>query len=232
MRSCTIDVSQLQTWKWLEEDIVSKLPFLLIAAYLFTTFASFAADVAPPENLVTNADSDLYMSDATYFPAQGAKAVVLVPGFIFNKESWFPLAKTLQEKGIASLAISGKSPNHVRHAIQQLARRGHLEVILVGASSGGEAVLNAMEQVTSVAGVRKVVLLSPVRGNPLDDSEAEKLFIASSDEKAMANVQRLFDGSLEPKSLYPVEGKAHAQFLLFGENKDKVSSMIIEFIEK
>ncbi|MFA3918806.1 hypothetical protein [Ruegeria hyattellae] len=62
------------------------------------------------------------MSDAAYYPADGDKAVVFVPSFIFNKESWKKLATRLQDEGIASVAISAKSENPIRRAIQELTR--------------------------------------------------------------------------------------------------------------
>ena len=207
-----------------------KLLGLLSILSLLSTPASADKIKSAPEFLETNSGDYLYMSDAAYFPAEGDKAVIWVPGFIFNKESWFKMAKTLQGEGVASLAVSGKTANHVRSAVQQLARRGHLDIVLVGGSSGAAAVLNAMEQVTSMSGVSGVVMLSAVRGNPIDDSPVRKLFIVSKDEKSMTKVQALYDGSQEPKELVVLDGKAHAQFMLFGKDKAKVTNLIKDFI--
>lgn len=182
------------------------------------------------ETLETGVDSAFYMSDAMYFPAEGDKAVVFVPGFIFNKESWKKLATKMQEQGIASIAISAKSENPVRRAIQELTRRGHGNITLIGGSSGAAAILNTMEQVVSTDSVTGVVLLSPVRGNPMDDQPIKKLFIVSEDEKSFEKVQALHSASMEPKTFLPIPGKAHAQFLFYGPDKSTVESAILEFV--
>lgn len=200
---------------------------LLVAAGIMTAGIVHAQQ---PQSLETGTDSAFYMSDAAYYPADGARAVVFVPGFIFNKESWKRLASKLQEQGIASVAISAKSENPIRRAIQELVRRGHKEVILVGGSSGAAAILNTMEQITSTAVVSGVVLMSPVRGNPMDDQPVEKLFIVSEGERSFEKVQTLHEGSMEPKTLMTIPGKAHAQFLFYGPNKAEVETAIVEFV--
>ena len=187
-----------------------------------------------PELLNTSIDDELYISDAAYFPAEGEKAVVWVPGFIFNKESWFKIAKSLQAEGIASMAITGNSVNHVRSALQQLARRGHRDFILVGGSRGAKAVLNMVDRVFTTTFVTGVVTISAVGGNPIDDFNRSiplrKLFIVSEDEKHLSTVQALYDESKEPKQLVVIPGEAHAQFLFYGPDKAEVESLIRNFI--
>jgi beta-lactamase regulating signal transducer with metallopeptidase domain len=187
-----------------------------------------------PELLNTSVDYDLYVSDAAYFPAKGKRAVVWVPGFIFNKESWFKMAKSLQAEGVASMAISGNSVNNVRSALQQLARRGHKDFILVGGSRGAKAILNMVDRVFTTSFVTGVVTMSAVGGNPIDDFNRSvplrKLFIVSEKEKHMGTVQALYDESMEPKKLVVIPGKAHAQFLFYGPDKAKVEALIKNFI--
>lgn len=202
--------------------------FVLLAVAGMT--ASTVSHAQQSEMLETGTDSPLYMSDAAYYPADGKRAVVFVPGFIFNKESWKTLAITLQKEGIASVAISAKSENPIRRAIQELVRRGHRDVVLVGGSSGAAAILNTMEQVASVSVVSGVVLMSPVRGNPMDDQPVAKLFIVSEGEKSFETVQALHDGSMEPKTLMAIPGTAHAQFLFYGPAKAEVNAAIVEFV--
>jgi len=173
---------------------------ILLAAALAAGSPAFADK---PETLQTGTDSAFYMSDAAYYPASGDVAVVFVPGFIFNKESWKKLATRLQKDGVASVAISAKSENPIRRAIQELTRRGHKNVVLVGGSSGAAAILNTMEQVVATDTVSGVVLMSPVRGNPMDDH----------------------------KTIMAIPGKAHAQFLFFGPDKEMVSDAIVEFVK-
>ena len=187
-----------------------------------------------PELLNTGVDDELYVSDAAYFPTNGKRAVVWVPGFIFNKESWFEMAKSLQAEGVASMAISGKSINNIRSALQQLARRGHKDFILVGGSRGAQAILNMVDQVFTTSFVSGVVTLSAVGGNPIDDFNRSvplrKLFIVSEKEKHMGTVQALYDESMDPKELVVIPGEAHAQFLFFGPDKAKVEALIKNFI--
>ncbi len=208
--------------------------FLSLAAWVSAISTIAAAETAKtnPELLQTAPGDYLYVSDAAFYPAEGQRAVVWVPGRIFNKESWARLAKALQEKGVASIALSGKTENHVRNAIQQLVRRGYKDVILVGGSSGGAAVLNTMEQVSSIDPVSGVIMLSPVRGNPMDDQPVRKLFIVSEDEKLFEKVRSIHGGSMEPKELMIIPGKAHAQFLLFGADAEAVTQRIFDFILK
>lgn len=194
-------------------------------------FVASIAEAQDTQTLETGIDSAFYMSDATYYPTNGAKGVVFVPGFIFNKESWKKLATQLQGEGIASVTISAKSENPIRRAIQELTRRGHSNIVLVGGSSGAAAILNTMEQVVSTDTVSGVVLLSPVRGNPMDDQPVEKLFIVSENEKSFDKVQALHDASMEPKSIMTLPGKAHAQFLFFGQDKAEVEGAIVAFVK-
>ena len=203
---------------------------ILATLTLTAAIAVSAAYADQTEILETGTDSAFYMSDAAYFPAMGDKAVVFVPGYIFNKESWKKMATKLQGQGIASITISTKSENPIRRAIQELTRRGHKNILLVGGSSGAAAILNTMEQITATDPVSGVVLMSPVRGNPMDDQPVAKLFIVSEGEKSFEKVQNLYEGSMEPKSIMAIPGKAHAQFLLFGPDKAEVEAAIVEFI--
>jgi len=206
--------------------------FAVLVLGLIAGGAAAGEKHADPELLETGTSSLLYMSDAVYYPADGDRAVVWVPGFIFNKESWAQQAKALQEKGVASLAISGKTEEHVREALREARRRGHSDIILVGGSSGAAAVLNTMERVVATDFVTGVVTLSAVRGNPLDSRSVRKLFIVSEDEKSFSKVQALHQGSAEPKELLTVPGSAHAQFLFFGPDKDMVSAKLFDFLTK
>jgi pimeloyl-ACP methyl ester carboxylesterase len=180
------------------------------------------------KDVVTGPDSGFYLSDATYFHADGIQAVVFVPGFIFNKESWFKLAKPLQKHGVASVSLSGKTVENVKAGIQLLKEKGFKEIVLVGGSSGAAAILQALS--SRVEGVTKVVTLSAVRGNPIADKSIKKLFVVSKGEKSFTKVQGFYNASSEPKSLKVFEGKKHAQFLLFSQHKKELTNIMKEFI--
>lgn len=201
---------------------------LTTCCLLQVSLATAASKSAKPEMITTNVDSDLYVSDAAYFHAEGKRAAVLVPGFIFNKESWFRLAKPLQKLGVASLALNAKTVDSVNAAIKLLKEKGFKEIILVGGSSGAAAVLKIMSK--EVAGVTKVVTLSAVRGNPIADKNVKKLFIVSKDEKSYAKVNGFHEESAEPKTLKVFEGSKHAQFLFFSKHKKELMKILTDFI--
>ncbi len=208
--------------------MVKNIILMIVLIFAFKSADAFATEEKEIEIIVTNSDSELYVSDAAYFPADNQQAVVFVPGFIFNKESWFNLAKTLQKKGVASLSISGKSILNVKAGILFLRNKGFKEICLVGGSSGAAAILNTLSSKTE--DVTKVVTLSPVRGTPLSDKNIKKLFIVSKDEKSFQTVQKFYDESTEPKSIKVFEGKEHAQFLFFSPYKDEITQLIVNFI--
>jgi len=201
---------------------------LATCSLLQVNFATAAPKSAKPEAITTNVDSGLYISDAAYFHAEGKRAAVLVPGFIFNKESWFRLAKPLQKLGVASLTLNAKSVDSVNAAIKLLKEKGFKEIILVGGSSGAAAVLKTMSK--EVAGVTKVVTLSAVRGNPIADKNVDKLFIVSKGEKSYTKVNDFYNESSEPKTLKVFEGNKHAQFLFFSEHKKELMKVLTNFI--
>ncbi len=66
------------------------LILIIVLIFSFTSADAFAAKATgkKPETIVTNSDSELYVSDAAFFPSDSQQAVVFVPGFIFNKESF------------------------------------------------------------------------------------------------------------------------------------------------
>lgn len=191
-------------------------------------YSGFTIAGVAPEALETNSNSELYVSDAAYFDAKGPQTVIFVPGFIFNKESWYRIAKPLQKRGVASLALSGNTVEHVRAGIQQLRDRGFNKITLVGGSSGAASVLNIMNE--DVEGVNKIVTLSAVRGNPVMSTDVEKLFVVSKEEKSYSKVNAFYEGSSQPKTLKVFDGSKHAQFLFFSQHKDAVSDLIMTFI--
>ncbi len=207
-----------------------KTTILTIALIFSFKSAAFAMTEKKPEFIVTNSDSEFYVSDAAFFPSDNQQAVVFVPGFIFNKESWFKLAKSLQKQSVASVSISGKSVSNVQAGISFLRDKGFKEICLVGGSSGAAAILNTIN--LKAEGVTKVVTLSAVRGTPISNKNIKKLFIVSEGEKSFQTVQKFYDGSTEPKSIKVFEGAKHAQFLFYSQHKDELTKLIMDFITK
>ncbi len=209
----------------------SILIFLGLSLLMSTTV--FAAKKKTHENIATDQDNGFYISDAAYFKATSGhskKAVVFVPGFIFNKESWFALAKKLQTQNISSLSVNGKTVAIIKTSIDYLKAKGYEDISLVGGSSGAAAVLATMKD--TIPEVTKIVVMSAVRGNPVEAQSTDKLFIVSKDEKSYSKVQGFYMGSAEPKQLKVFPGKSHAQFLFKSEHKDEVTKLILDFIKK
>lgn len=203
-----------------------------MAAMIFAASIASAAcaETPAPIELETGTESRFYSSDATYYPAQGRTGVVLVPDLIFSKESWADLARSLQQLGIPSVAISATSETPVRRAIQELVRRDHRDVVLLGGGMGAEVVLNTIEQVVSTDVVSGIVLLSPTGGNALGNASVDKLFVVADAAPGATVTQSLHEASAEPKTLVSVPGDAEGQFLLRGPEQERALSAILAFI--
>jgi pimeloyl-ACP methyl ester carboxylesterase len=191
------------------------------------SFSSVYAEENKIKQLKTGPKSELYISDAAFYKTKGERAIVFVPGFIFNKESWGFLASQFQSSGTASLAVNGKSATVVKAAVNFLNKKGYSEIVLVGGSSGAAAILEALP---NVSGVSKVVLLAPPRGAPIESGDIDKLFVTSADENLFPKVNEIFDGTSHPKTLKIFDGSAHAQFLFYGPNKAELVDLITNFI--
>jgi len=209
--------------------VIISLFFLSIVGLSPTVFAKTKTHV----DIITAPDNDFYVSDAAYFKGESGKekqAIIFVPGFIFNKESWFSLAKKMQQKGVSSLSINAKNVAAVKASILYLKDKGYQKISLVGGSSGAAAVLMAMKDVEPL--VTKVITLSAVRGNALQSTKVDKLFIVSKGEKSLSKVSSFYAESSEPKQLKVFPGKKHAQFLLKSQHKDELTKLMVEFLLK
>ena len=203
--------------------------FYWICFIVFLVPLSSQAEELKVKELVTGEKSDFYMSDAAFYKVKAKeKAILFVPGFIFNKESWKNLATQFQEVGVASLAVSAKTPEVVVAGVNFLKKKGYSQISLVGGSSGAAAILQAIPKLSG--SVNKVVLLSPVRGDAIDRADIDKLFVASKDERAFSTVDELFNSSSFPKQFKVFDGSAHAQFLFYGTANSELTILITGFI--
>src|SRR5210317_959602 len=129
---------------------------------------------AEPFGLVQFGTDDGGRIEASFFKAGKDKAVIFTHGAVFNKESWYFLAEMFQQKGVSALSIdfrgygnsmggsSAKKMYDVLAAISYLKEQGFSDINVVGASMGGAAVLQALDQISFP--VNKVVLLAPAGG--------------------------------------------------------------------
>jgi pimeloyl-ACP methyl ester carboxylesterase len=199
----------------------------LSSLYAMQLYASDSAD-SPLKKLKTGPESDLYVSDAAFYRSKGHQAVVFVPGYIFNKESWLFLAKHFQKLGVSSLSVNGNSTASVKAAVKFLWDEGYTDIALVGGSMGAVAVMSAVEG--GVESVSKIVLLSPVKGTPINNSSIKKLFVASAEEKVHPVVEQLFDTADQPKSMKTLPGSSHAQFIFYSPQRQQLIKLVTDFI--
>jgi len=210
-------------------NFFSKLSFSTIFLVFIFSLQNVHAEEQVIKELKTSAKSDFYISDAAFFKVKGKKekAIVFVPGFIFNKESWKSLAEQFQASGTAALTVNGKSAVVVKAAVRFLSKKGYKDIVLMGGSSGAAAILEVLPEVSRVS---KVILLSPPRGASIDNTEIDKLFVTSADERLFPKVRELFEATTYPKTIKVFEGSAHAQFLFYGPKKDELISIVNDFV--
>jgi len=172
-------------------------------------------------------------SSSAFFAGKSDKAVIFVPGAIFNKESWFFLAERLQQLNVSSLSLDGKRKEGVLAAIEILKGKGFTKLILVGASMGGGAVLHALEEKIDDR-INKVIVLAPSGGKPIKSKKINKLFvIAKADRLGIyPNVKNIYTQSAEPKRMVEYDGSEHAQHLFKSSHKNALAELLIGFINE
>ena len=181
----------------------------------------------------------------------GERAVVLVHGARFTKESWAPQAERLASAGLRVLAIDLRGRGHSRGgpgansekevqldvlaAVRYLHTEGVRSVSVVGGSFGGWAAARAAV-LASAGEIERLVLLA---ASPIENPEVlpgRKLFVVARDDALGAGQLRLpgireqFERAPEPKQLVVLEGSAHAQHLFATEQGERLIQLIEDFL--
>lgn len=181
--------------------------------------------------------------EASHYNYSDTKAVIFAHGGVFNKESWYFIAEKLADLEISSLPFDfrgyGNSEkgdrkndkDDVLGAIDFLIRKEYKEIYLVGASMGGSAILQALDNFDAKE-IKKVILLAPAGGPPVRSKEIDKLLIVAEDDRHFEGGKTVYDNSSQPKSIKIYKGSAHAQFLFESEHKDDVIKRILDFFVK
>jgi pimeloyl-ACP methyl ester carboxylesterase len=179
------------------------------------------------------------------------RAVLLVHGGQFNKESWAPQAKQLVAAGFEVMAIDlrGYGRSHgpgdkdpmsapieidALTAVRYLHAHGAKSVSIVGASMGGWAAGDA--SIASKPGeIDKLVFLGSAPNGPADKLKCPSLFIvarddANGDGRRLPGIQAQYDKAPQPKKLVLLDGSAHAQFLFQTNQADRVMREILSFL--
>lgn len=181
----------------------------------------------------------------------GDRAVLLVHGGPFNKESWAKQAQTLAAAKFRVLAIDlrgyGKSkgpggsdpmdaPLHldVLAAVRYLRQSGAKRVSIVGGSMGGSAAGDASIQ-SRPGEIDRVVFLGSAPNEPAEKLKSASLFIVARDDAnedglRLPGIRKQYEKAPEPKQLIILEGSAHAQFLFQTDQAERVMNEILRFL--
>lgn len=210
--------------------------FVVCVACLCAAGCAFAKE---PE-IVTFVTTDKAHIQGALFEAPGDRAVIFAHGAVFDKESWYPLARRVQQAGTTALSIDfrgyGKStgpgrrsPEDIIAAVAFLRDHGYTDIALVGASMGGAIVLNALDT-GPLPAVKRAILLAPAGGKPIASKDIDKLFIVSEGDGLRPTVERLYNESAQPKAIHRYPGDAHAQHLFDTDHAADLTKRIVAFL--
>lgn len=165
----------------------------------------------------------------------GDCGVVLVPQINRDRESWRSQAETIAELGHLALAIDedpDDRPSSVRGAIRYLrAEVGVSTVVLVGASSGGEAVVKANAETD--AAVDGTMTLSAAGGaDRAGELQGRTLFVVATDDEArfVATARELHENAPDPTELVEYDGSAHGQGLFDADHGEDLRGRFERFV--
>lgn len=165
----------------------------------------------------------------------GDCGVVLVPQVNEDRESWRSQGETIEDAGHLALPIDEDPDNRsasVRGAIRYLREEADVSsVVLVGASTGGEAVVVAnAETDQSVAGT--MTLSASGGADRASELQGRTLFVvATGDEDRFVQTARdLHKGAPDPTELLEYDGSAHGQGLFDSEHGDDLRDRFETFL--
>lgn len=186
---------------------------------------------AKAEEVVLLQVMEVMTNQALYYRSGSDVAAVLVHQSGASMESWRPFAEVLLQNDISALALATPTHHDVRSGVEYLHDHGYTEIVLVGASIGGGAILQALRS-DDLPGVRKVVLLATSSGPALESNSISKLFLIAKQDFFKAYAYAEYKEASEPKRLLEYEGREHGQALLDGQHAEDVLSEIIQFLKK
>ncbi|WP_435317293.1 dienelactone hydrolase family protein [Haloarchaeobius sp. TZWSO28] len=164
---------------------------------------------------------------------RGDCGVVFVPQVNLDRESWRPQRERFAAAGHRVLTIDEgeRKTAAVRGAVQYLqSAHGIQQLVLVGASSGGEAVVEAA---AAELAVDAVAALSPAGGSDAAGSLDARLLVVVSDgdeDRFVRTARDIHEGAAEPKELVTYDGAAHGQGLFESEHGDRLRQTLDEFV--
>jgi pimeloyl-ACP methyl ester carboxylesterase len=160
----------------------------------------------------------------------GPYGLVLVPDAGRDAASWDAQARTLAEEGMTVVAVAEAEPSVVAAAIRRLRDEGVERVAVMAAGAGAEAALELGTQQPDL--VDQLILLSAV-GEVSGLGVFPKLFVASEDEAAAANAERMADEAPgDWNALYLAPGSESGQAILSGEGSAEAMEAIVQRLEE
>lgn len=218
------------------------LTVTLLAVPLAAQRQVFIPVVDRASGKTTQIASDLY--------GNGSRALLLLHGGRFNKESWKDQAPVFARAGFLVLAINFRgdhanpdgSPGSygtdeenaadVLAAVAWLHQNGAKSISAIGGSLGGDAVGNADAQ----SGVfDKMVFLGSEGGDHPEKLRGRKLYIVARDDASgsglrLPSITRHYEQSPEPHQLIVLNGSAHAQFIFTTSNGSHLMRILLDFL--
>lgn len=191
-------------------------------------------DASEPGDVTFESTTGTELEGTIY--GEGRCGVVLTPQINLDRESWSEQARRLADEGYSALAIDEDEddrPGSILGAVRHLTEeRGTERIVLVDASSGGEAsvVANARAETDAVAGV---VAISPGGGaDRAADLRGRKLFVvAEDDERFVRTTEELHEQAPEPKELRTYSGDEHGQGLFETEHGGDLLGRILALVD-
>lgn len=197
-------------------------------------------------------DSETLQADL-YGTLPARRAVVLVHGSSWDATGWRDIAPRIVARGVAALALNlrghdgstGKtnrwedpgewSPvTDLRAAKGLLRERGAQEIVLVGSSMGGYAVLGS-----SLDGDVEAVVSQSAPGDSVPEQllrriGGRKLFIGTDGDTVIPHegMRRAFTLVPEPKALLVFGGKEHSRGMFAAPYGGDVIAAIVDFVTK
>ena len=160
---------------------------------------------------------------------RGRDAVLLAHGAVFDAASWGPQARRIAAQGNLVVALEAIGPEEIGAAIEYLrAERSATSVVLIGASAGADAALQALA--AGPDAVDQLITLSVnSTSSPEDLGPQPKLFIASEEESVAGLSTQLAQTSPgEDNEALLLPGSAHAQAIFDGAQGDRALRAILD----
>ena len=199
---------------------------------------------APPQQVsFPTEDAGLVFADIY---GTGDRCVVLAHGARFDKESWKEQAHRLANAGYRVTAIdfrgygksrggaASQSPQDEMHldvlaAARHLREQGAAKVFVMGGSMGGRAAANAVVH-GSTGAIDGLILLAHAPVEHPERITGSKLFATAHGDPVTPRVLDQYQKAPDPKELFMLDGRAHAQFLFTTDQNERLMQEILRFL--